>query len=312
MRLLKTLVILLLVMGLALGAALPASADSGSPSSQGKDSVQVDKGQPDKDRGPWADGKVNVIRGKVDSVSVSDNVIRVDGKTIIVSGTTAYKVPGLDKKATLSDIKAGMQIVALCSEKDGKTYARQITVVPSRPSYGHHVGQVVAYHPGDNITIRDKWNNTVTFKIGENFKILPAGATVKVGDEVTVITRGHLLTGDRIAVGVVVHQKAPSPGPGPGLGFQSITGNITSMNATSLTIDGTVLSYNATTIFVVRGISGVPIGTGYGFSLTGHEATVFYRQQGDTKLAKVVLIGINLPQALKEIGSGKLEDQEED
>jgi len=230
----------------------------------------------------------------------------VDSKTIVVDNETEYKVPGLNKEAKLSDIKVGMQIVALCYEKGEKLYARQITVIASRLSYGHHVGEVVAYHAGDNITIKDKWNNIVTFKIGESFKILPNGATINVGDQVTVITRAHPLTGDRIAFGVVVHQQKPKVGLG------SVSGNITAMTSANITVGGTVLSYNATTIFVLRGIPGASTGGGYGFPLTGQQATVFYREESGIKFAKLVLVGINIPEALKEIGTHEQEDEDED
>ncbi len=305
MKIFKSLISLFLVVGLTLGVALPVSANSSSLTDQSQVSGQLEKGQLDKvGKGPWAEGKVKVIRGEVASI-VGDN-LTVDSKTIVVDSETTYKVPGLDKGAKLSDIEVGMQIVALCYEQGEKLYARQITVIASRPSYGHHVGEVVEYHAGDNITIKDKWNNIVTFKIGENFKILPKGTTINVGDQVTVITRAHPLTGDRVAFGVVVHHQKPKVRLG------SVSGNITAMNGDNITVDGTVLSYNATTIFVLRGIPGASTAGGYGFPLTAQQATGFYREEGGIKFAKLVLVGINIPEALKEIGTHEQEDEDED
>ena len=305
MKVFRSLIILFLVVGLTLGAALPVSANTSSSADQPQVSVQFDKGKPENEgKGPWAEGKVKVIRGEVASIG-SDN-LTVDSRSIVVGGETTYKVPGLDKEAKLSDIKVGMQIVALCYEKDGKLYARQITVIASRLSYGHHVGEVVTYNAGDNITIKDKWNNIVTFKIGENFKILPKGTAVNTGDQVTVITRAHPLTGDRIAFGVVVHHQKPK------VELQSISGNITAMTSANMTVDGTVLSYNTTTIFVLRGIAAAPVGGGYGFPLTGQQATVFYREEGGAKFAKLVLVGINIPEALREIGTHEQEGEDGD
>jgi hypothetical protein len=295
-KLFQTAIVLVLVMGLVLGTALPVSAKRNTITDQPQVSVQPDKG-----RGPWADGRVEVIRGEVESIG-SDN-LTVDGKLIIiVSGETRYKVPGLGEEATLSDIEVGMQIEALCYEKEGKFYARQITIISSRWSYGHHVGEVVAYYAGDNITIEDKWGNIVTFELSENFRILPEGAEINIGDQVTVITRGQPLTGDRVAVGVVVQERRPWGAWG---GFASVSGNITAMNSENITIDTTVIKYDAETVFLLRGVSGASIGTDYGFLLTGEPATVFYGEQDNIKLAKLVLVGINLPEAFKEIGKNK-------
>lgn len=305
MKLSKTLVVLFLVGGLVLGTALPALATSSPVSAQPAVSYL-----PDKDNGKehWFDGKVKVVKGEV--TDISGNVIKVDSKDVIVTDNqTRYTIPGLGKEGSLADIEKGMEIVALGYEKDGKFYALQIAVIPGRPAYQHHVGTVTAFSynetAGGSITIEEKSGKTVTpvtFDIiGGKFKVLPQGATVKVGDLVTVISHRDPAHNHLIASGVVVHQ--PKPTPQPWAGLKRITGTINNISENTtdnktITIGTTVLNFNDKTVFVLRGVLAVKI---------GQEATAFYSEQDSTRLAKAVLVGINLPDVLEQLKE-KLED----
>ena len=292
MKLLKVIVVLTVVAGLLLGGVLPALADTGVTNSQPSLSLQLDDGQ-----GRWAWGKVKVIRGVVAEDGVkADKIILESGEEIFVNEKTRYRVPTVGRSASLEDIKPGMRIVALVYEKEegGEIvyYARYIVVIPSRPVYGHHVGKLLEYKEGESITIEDKWGNKVTFEIGDTFKILPAGTDMEEAEaqhcRVTVITRGHPISGSRIAVGVVVHLLRPW------LGLGRVSGTISQITDTVITIDDeTEVTYDDQTVSVLRGILAVE---------EGQTATILYRKQpDDTLLAKLVLIGIDPPSVLKAI-----------
>jgi len=194
----------------------------------------------------------------------------------------------------------GMQIVvqAYKAGDDGILHARHIVVIPSRPIYGHHVGKVTAYDEGVSITIEDRWGNEVAFDIdADSFKKLPPGVdmeeAVEEGRWVTVITRGHPMSGSRIAVGVVVHPTNPILARLRILnrleirllnrlewqGIERVNGTITVDEAEELiTIDSTELNYDGSTIFILRGVP----------SIQGQSGIVFYKDE----LAKLVLVRV--------------------
>lgn len=94
------------------------------------------------------------------------------------------------------------------------------------------VGVVVAYVPGQSITIVDQQGNQSEFTLASSLRILPPGRgnSLAVGSFVTVIAPASLSAGKQIAVSIVVHPQVPN-------GW-----NIPSMSATPLptgTADGT-------------------------------------------------------------------------
>lgn len=312
MKLLKIVVVLTLVGVLLLGGALPVLANSEVTSTQ----PSLLSFQPDNGKPPWArDGKVKVIRGVVKE-DPPDNKIEVivesgDEVEIFVDGSTKYRVPGLGRDATLSDIKQDMQVAALVYETAEGFYARHILVVPSRPVYGHHVGKLLEYDDEDGIIIiEDKWGNEVIFEIGDSFKELPPGVDMEQAEAeqrwVTVITRGHPISGDRVAFGVVVHPPRPTVGPGVALtrllkglewrGLEHISGTIIEVDDMSIIIDPTrgeteedqlTLECDERTTVIMRGV----------LSLEEQPAIAFYREgENDTALARIVLVGIEPPE----------------
>lgn len=293
MKLLKTLVIPFLVVSLVLGIALPTLANSKVTAPQTMASLKPDNEQ----RKP---ARVQVIKGEV--TAVSDNVIKVDDKEIIVTDETKFKIPGEGKDGSLADIKVGMNIIAQTRVDNGKFYARQIVVVPGRPDIVRHSGNVTAYSydgaTSGNITILDKDGKLITFDIvGGKFRILPKGAEVKVGEWVTVIAHRQPPAGRLIATAVVVHLRPLPP----------ITGIITNITETgsdngTITIGTTVLKYDARTLFALRGV---------GLSVkVGQEATAFYREQADhSLLARRVLVGIKPPVKPRPAVAGKVRER---
>jgi hypothetical protein len=73
------------------------------------------------------------------------------------------------------------------------------------------VGQVVAYNPGVSITVVDQHGNQVEYELDALVKFEPAGAekSLQVGSFVTIIAPASLDKGKQVAVGIVVHPKAP-------------------------------------------------------------------------------------------------------
>jgi len=269
--------VLTLAVAMLLTGVLPTYAATGADNPQPSLSLKPDEGKSNR----WQFGEVVIIRGEVTDVGSEE--IEVDGETvIIVDGATKIRVPTLGSSATLDDIELGMKVAIQAYEIDDELHARHIVVIPARPRYRHHVGIVTAYEGGVSITIEDKWENTVTFEIADEFKVLPPGATVEEGKRVTVISRRDP-AGDRlIARGVVVHPARPM------FSLECISGTITLGETEEIiTIGETDIDYDENTIFVLRGTLAVE---------TGQEAIIFYREQEDESLlAKVVLIGIDLP-----------------
>jgi hypothetical protein len=288
MKLLK-IIIAITLGGLLLGAPLPVLAAGNAANPQPAVSFLPERGK--DDHGPWFHGKVKVIQGEVSAVGTG--TITVDDKPITVPEGTRIQWPG-QKDATLSDIQVGMRVVVLVDETDSTLTAHQIIVIPSKPGppeYQHQVGEVTDYTAATSdsdgsITIKDKSGETTTFTIiFDKFKILPPGATVEVGKWVTVLSHRDPVQDKLIAFGVVVHTEKPSEGPWAGL--ESITGTV-SISGDTITVDTTSVTYDDATIFVLRGVP----------TADGQTATIFYKTQTDgTKLAKFVLVNIDLPGA---------------
>ena len=274
MRLLRTLVITVVIGGLLLAAALPSLAAGAGKGNGGR----------------WWEGKVEIVRGQatINATSLpvgATGAIDVDSKTIYATANTTYKVPGL-KTATISDID-GKYIVAQCDITATGLWARHVIVVPGRSQggkpeyhYQHHAGNVTAYSYdpdiGGSITIQDKSGNLIAFQINAgNFTIKPSGATVAVGEWVTVISRRESAGSQLIAVGVYVH--APTSLNGAG----RVSGLISAIDGGTITIAGTPISYNSSTLFVLRGVPAA----------VNQQATIFYSEQDGTRIAKLVLVG---------------------
>jgi hypothetical protein len=270
MRLIK-IIVPILVLGLLLGMALPVLA------------------APNRERGGQPIGKVGVVRGEVQSIT--GNVITIGDKDVQVNDQTRYHIPTRGKLATLADIEVGMQVVAMVYNQDGTLIARQVLVIPGRPEIKHHVGTVTdfSYDPatGGSITIEDKDGNSLAFVIlAGQFKVLPQGATVAVGDKVTVISHRDPAQDRLIASGVVIRQPRPEAP-------QEISGIITvdTIDET-LTIGTTVIKYNDQTIFILRGVLEVQ---------SGQQATIVYREVDSELVATRVMIGVDLPQIQTQI-----------
>lgn len=269
-----------LVLSLVLGLALPAFA------------------APDKEKEMGRpEGKMEVIKGNI--ASITGSVVKIGDKDVQVNDQTQIKLPTMAKKATLADLKVGMLVIAQVFDNNGTLTARHIIGVPGKPETKHNVGEVTAFAyvaaTGGNITIKDKKGEETAFVIlAGQFKVLPEGATVKVGDIVTVISHRDPAQNRLIASGVVIHQPK---GEGEHQGDQKISGVIT-LDTTAKTLSlpttpPTVIKYeDANTIWVLKGVLAVA---------SGQEATIFYKTVGTDKIATRVFIGID-PGQLGKLG----------
>jgi hypothetical protein len=80
------------------------------------------------------------------------------------------------------------------------------------------VGVVVAYSPGQSITIADRQGNEFTFALDSPLRILPAHRAHLLGRGafVTIIAPSNVPNGRHIAVGIVIHPSVPPGFAGPG------------------------------------------------------------------------------------------------
>jgi len=291
MKLLKTIVILTLVVALLTGGAVSVLADSEVDDTQPIPSSQFEGAG----RNPWFCGKARFMSGLVDTIT-DDSIILESGKEIFVDEDTKFK----GNVSELKDIEPGMRVVALGSEEEGQFHARYILVIPVRPKFSHHVGEIIAYEPGESITIEDKRGQTTHFEISDDFKITPPRATVEVGDWVTIISRRDSDQDNLMAIGVVVHPVKRYIHRCIRLcrlfervrlnELERISGTV-DIEGTTLTIDPTpggnvgdevVLHTDDKTIVTLRGALCLE---------DGQSVIAFYREEDGTKVVKIVLVG---------------------
>jgi len=278
--------VLTLAVAMLLTGVLPTYAATGADNPQPSLLLKPDEGQGNR----WQFGEVVIVRGEVTDVEVTgvgSGEIEVDEETVImVDEATKIRVPTLGSSATLDDIELGMKVAIQAYEIDDKLHARHIVVIPGKPQYRHHVGIVTEYEEGVSITIEDKWENTVTFEIADEFKVLPPGATVEEGKRVTVISRRDPAGDCLIARGVVVHSETPLLNRlrlmiGLRLADLSRVTGIISVNESEnlITVDDTELTYDDSTLFILRGVT----------SADEQEGAVFYQDE----LARLVLVRVD-------------------
>ncbi|MBI3760597.1 MAG: hypothetical protein HY260_01865 [Chloroflexi bacterium] len=156
-------------------------------------------------------GKKAVYIGTVDSVDGSSLTLKLaSGKSLTFAVTDGTKItaPKFGGSATLNDVKTGMKALVLATSGEGNTLlALQIHITPGKPNKIQRVGTVTAYTPGASITLRDKDNNTYTFAITSDTRILPRerAGQLAVGSRVTIISPRDVSGGALTAQGIVIH-----------------------------------------------------------------------------------------------------------
>lgn len=73
------------------------------------------------------------------------------------------------------------------------------------------VGVVVAYVPGQSITVVDQNGSQHEFQLSSSLKILPPKqpSEIALGSFVTIIAPNSISSGKQVAVGIVIHPKVP-------------------------------------------------------------------------------------------------------
>jgi len=128
--------------------------------------------------------KIEVVKGAIESVSVSS--IRIGGKDIGIEKDTVLRLNG--KSAIISDIKVGMQAIAICENIDNKLVARLVLVFNEL-----------------SITKTFTISGIVT-SISQN-AIVVSGKTIGINADTKVRLKGKLVSLSEIQVGdrVIVH-----------------------------------------------------------------------------------------------------------
>jgi hypothetical protein len=88
---------------------------------------------------------------------------------------------------------------------------------PASDAEVHRVGLVVDYMEGESISIVDRDGNQFDFELASPLKVVPAhrASMLAPGAYVTIIAPNNVPNGKHIAVGIVIHPKAPSSFPMP-------------------------------------------------------------------------------------------------
>ncbi len=157
------------------------------------------------------------FKGTLVSIAAGETSLEVmlaDGTkvTILVNSKTKLKIPGKNKSVTLADLRAEVEkgtvltvAVQTTTDTSNNLVARQIHLIPGKPTQLHRVG-VVQGPVGDTITVKGADGGTTTFKVTADTKILPKDRKdqLKEGATVTVISPRTFI-GMPVAKGIVVH-----------------------------------------------------------------------------------------------------------
>lgn len=155
-------------------------------------------------------GKPVNLKGILVSVDAESLEVKLSDDTTVTVGITdetRIHVP-TKKDATIEDLLPGVQVgVQARQDEDGLLIAKNITVIPGKPTKIHRVGTVVEYLDGKSITIEAKDGESYTFAITEDTKILPASRAdeLEEGARVTIIAPRDVTGGEPTAMGIVIH-----------------------------------------------------------------------------------------------------------
>lgn len=213
------IMLLVLMFSFTQSFILTAAAQSDDPGAKATEKA-VEKtaeaaGEGEKEK----QGPKQNFKGTIDSINTENLVVKLaDGtltQPVLIDAKTKIKIPGMGKSAALADLKAGMGVaVQAMTDKDGNLVARQIHLVPGKPTKLHRVGTVSNYNAGASLTVTDVDGQSTTFIINADTKILPKDRQnlLKDGAFVTVICPRSFASGDPVAKGIVVHPEGSGPG----------------------------------------------------------------------------------------------------
>jgi plastocyanin len=151
-------------------------------------------------------------------------------------------------------VKVGLHVTVIVQTPPGGSKPVAISVEVIIPAQ-HFAGKITefSYDPakGGKISILEKDGKKLNFDIeAGKFTVQPKDASVKVGDNVTVVAKA-LAEGHLVAIGVVIQPQQQS--------VKGIINNIDQVSKT-ITIGTTVVRYNAKTLFRLHGMLAVSQG----------------------------------------------------
>ncbi len=121
-------------------------------------------------------GTVAEISSQKLKLTTKDGILELN-----VIAETTVSTPGKEQ-AAVADVKAGDKIAVLAFDQSGNLIARQIRVIPAKPSTSHKTG-VIIEKTANTLTIQDEAGTKTVIDI-------PAGVTDKeLGQLLTIITR---------------------------------------------------------------------------------------------------------------------------
>jgi len=161
-------------------------------------------------------GKSEHYKGTIVSTNADSITLNVGGSsvTIALNADTRIHIPKV-KDPNSESLQTGMTAMVLARPDDtGSIVARFVQVIPGKPSKIHRVGIVIAYSPGESITIRAHDGINYTFQLTADTKILPAERAGQLAIEslVTLIAPRDFTSTTPIAKGIVVHPAGSGSG----------------------------------------------------------------------------------------------------
>ncbi len=149
------------------------------------------------------------IFGTVTAKGSNSLTVHTQKGDVVVTVTSETKIHVPTKRnATLADIAVNDRVAVNGTPTASGLTAKQIVVVPGKPTIRHRVGQVTAFTPNASITLKDRQGGTETFVVNAQTIIRnPKGTGVSVGDTVTIVSRRDPGTDVFTASAIVVHPK---------------------------------------------------------------------------------------------------------
>jgi len=138
---------------------IPASAQSNgdSPGAKATEKALEKTAEAAGEGAKEKQGPKQNFKGTIDSIGAENLVVKLADETtvtILIGDKTKVKIPGMGKSAALSDLKVGMGVaVQATTDKDDNLVARQIHLVPGKPTKLHRVGTVSNYQAGASLTV---------------------------------------------------------------------------------------------------------------------------------------------------------------
>lgn len=169
-----------------------ASADQPEPTKEphGRPTEVGPQGQPVKpaekdDKGANRHGIFGTVKA-ISGTSITLTTKQGD-VTVAIDSNSKIKIP-TKKNATTSDIGTGDRVALNRTQKGNEWVARQIMVVPGKPTVQHRVGIVDSYTENKSITITDMKGGSETFNLTSDTEIRGAkGTDIAKGTRVTVV-----------------------------------------------------------------------------------------------------------------------------